>query len=274
MSRRFNMINGIKEALMWVLSLIILVPVAMLILNSVKNVTESAVMSLKLPTEFHLENFMTVFKDGNIIRSFGNSLLISSFTSVITIMTSSMAAFVMTRNRTRLNRYVYILFLVGLIVPMNYITTMKVLQMLHLINTFTGIVLLYSAVFIPFTVFLFYGFVSGIPKELDESAVIDGCGGTSLFFRIIFPLMKPVSVTALIINFLNCWNDFVLPLYFLNSSSKWGMIMTMYNYFSQYISSWNLVSAAMLINLVPILFVYVLGQKYIISGMTAGAVKG
>ncbi|WP_018754824.1 carbohydrate ABC transporter permease [Paenibacillus terrigena] len=274
MTRRTATINGLKEISMWILSLVILVPIAMLLLNSVKNVTESAAMSLKLPTSFHFDNFITVFKDGKIFSSFGNSLLISSVTSVITIITSSMAAFVMTRNRTRLYRYVYILFLIGLIVPMNYITTMKVLQMLHMINTFTGIILLYSATFIPFTVFLFYGFVGGIPKELDESAVIDGCGGSGLFFRVIFPLMKPVSVTALIINFLNCWNDFVLPLYFLNSSSKWGMIMTMYNYFSQYISSWNLVSAAMLINLVPILTVYVLGQKYIISGMTAGAVKG
>lgn len=274
MTRRAAMINGIKGIIMWILSLVILVPVAMLLLNSVKSVTEAATMSLKLPTSFHFDNFVTVFKDGKIISSFFNSLLISSLTSVITIMTSSMAAFVMTRHRTKLNRYVYILFLLGLIVPMNYITTMKVMQGLHIINTFTGIILLYSATFIPFTVFLYYGFVSGIPKELDESAVIDGCGGRSLFFRIIFPLMKPVSVTALIINFLNCWNDFVLPLYFLNSSNKWGMIMTMYNYFSQYISSWNLVSAAMLINLVPILTVYVLGQKYIISGMTAGAVKG
>lgn len=274
MTRKHTMVNVTKEICMWILSLVILIPVAMLLLNSVKNVTESASMSLKLPTSFHFDNFVTVFKDGNILRSFWNSLLISSLTSVITIITSSMAAFVMTRNRTRLNRYIYVLFLVGLIVPMNYITTMKVLQLLHIINTFTGIILLYSATFIPFTVFLFYGFVSGIPKELDESAVIDGSSGGGLFFRIIFPLMKPVSVTALIINFLNCWNDFVLPLYFLNSSGKWGMIMTMYNYFSQYISSWNLVSAAMLINLVPILVVYVLGQKYIISGMTAGAVKG
>ncbi|GIO29628.1 MULTISPECIES: carbohydrate ABC transporter permease [Paenibacillus] len=274
MTRKQAMSNAIKELCMWILSLVILIPVAMLLLNSVKNVTESAAMSLKLPTSFHFENFATVFKDGNILRSFWNSLLISTLTSLITIVTSSMAAFVMTRNRTRINRYLYYLFLIGLIVPMNYITTMKVLQILHIINTFTGIILLYSATFIPFTVFLFYGFVSGIPKELDESAVMDGSGGGGLFFRIIFPLMKPVTVTALIINFLNCWNDFVLPLYFLNSSAKWGMIMTMYNYFSQYISSWNLVSAAMLINLVPILAVYVLGQKYIISGMTAGAVKG
>ena len=104
--------------------------------------------------------------------------------------------------------------------------------------------------------------------------MIDGCRGIRLFFNIIFPLLKPVTMTAVIINMLNCWNDFIVPLYFLNSSKKWGMIMLMYNYFSQFVSSWNLVCAVMLINIAPIVILYIFAQKYLIAGMTAGAVKG
>ncbi|MFC5404630.1 carbohydrate ABC transporter permease [Cohnella soli] len=274
MQKKMRMLNLTKEIAAWVISLIIIIPFMMVLLNSVKSVTESATMSLNLPSVFHWDNYLEVLKGGKVFKAFQNSLLISGVTAIITLVVSAMAAFVLSRNRKRSNMLIYSIFLLGLVAPMNYVSTMKVMQMLHIINTYTGATLLYSALFIPFTVFLYYGFVGGIPKELDESAVIDGCGSTRLFFQIIFPLLKPVTVTAIIINFLNSWNDFVIPLYFLNSSAKWGMIMTMYNYFSTYISSWNLVSAAMVLNLLPIVTVYIIGQKYIVSGMTAGAVKG
>ncbi|WP_391574052.1 carbohydrate ABC transporter permease [Cohnella sp.] len=274
MVKHRRLVNLSKEVFAWLLSLVILVPFLMVLLNSVKSVTEAATMNLSLPSEFLFSNYLEVLKDKRIYSSFSNSLFLSTAASLITLVVSAMAAFVISRNRTRLNMVVYSIFLLGLVAPMNYVTTMKVMQMLNIINTYTGAYLLYSAIFIPFTVFLYFGFIGSIPKELDESAVIDGCGGGRLFFQVIFPLLKPVTVTAIIINFLNCWNDFIIPLYFLNSSDKWGMIMVMYNYFSTYISSWNLVSAAMILNLLPIIVVYAIGQKYIISGMTAGAVKG
>jgi len=274
MRKRKKLMDFLLETILWVLSLIILIPLLMVLLNSVKNVTESAVMSLKLPSSIHFENFLTVLKRGNMYRAFFNSLLISGTTAFITLISSAMAAFALNRNRTKVNRYIYMIFLLGLVAPINYISTMRVMQLLHIINTYVGAILLYTAINIPFTIFLYYGFISGIPKELEEAAIIDGCSGFGVFFKIIFPLLKPVTVTALIITFLNCWNDFVIPLYFLNSSKKWGMIMTMYNYFSQFVSSWNLVCAAMIFNLIPIIIVYVSGQKYIVSGMTAGSVKG
>ncbi|MFD2115299.1 carbohydrate ABC transporter permease [Paenibacillus yanchengensis] len=266
--------NIAKEAIAWILSLIIIVPFLMILFNSFKTVTEAATMSLALPSKFMWSNYAEVLSDKRIFSSFFNSLLLAGVSSLITLVVSAMASFVLSRNRTRANMIFYNIFLLGLVAPMNYVTTMKVLQFLNIINTYTGAYLLYSAMFIPFTIFLYFGFISSIPKELDESAIIDGAGGGRLFMSIIFPLLKPVTMTAIIINFLNAWNDFIIPLYFLNSSSKWGMIMVMYNYFSTYISSWNLVSAAMILNLLPIIVVYAVGQKYIISGMTAGAVKG
>lgn len=267
-------LNISKETFGWILSLIIITPLMMVLLNSVKTVTESATMSLKLPSEVHLENYLTVLNSGGIFRSFLNSLLISSVSTGITIFVSAMAAFTLARKKTKTNNFIYSIFLLGLVAPINYISTMKVLQMLQIINTYMGTYLLYSALYIPFTLFLYYGFISTIPTQMDDAALIDGCGPLRFFYSIILPMLKPVTITAFIINFLNCWNDFIIPLYFLNSSKKWGMIMVMYNYFGQFTSSWNLVSAAMILNLIPVISVYILGQKYIISGMTAGAVKG
>lgn len=274
MKKREKIINCLLEVFLWIASLIIIIPLLMILFNSVKTVTESAVMSLKLPTELHFENFTEVLSDDKILRSFLNSVLLCAGSSIITLLVSSLAAYVLARNRSKTNHMIYIIFLLGLVAPINYITTVKVMQFLHIINTFAGAILLYTAMYIPFTVFIYYGFIGGVPRNLDEAAMIDGCQGIRLFFKIIFPLLKPVTMTALVLNLLNCWNDFIVPLYFLDSSAKWGMIMLMYNYFSQFISSWNLVCAAMIINMVPIIILYIVGQKYLISGMTAGAVKG
>lgn len=274
MAKREKRINRILGIVLWVCSLVILIPLVMILLNSVKNVPESAVMSLKLPTEFHPENYLEVLKDDKLVRSFFNSVILSVGSCTLTMVLASLASFTLSRRRTKLGRVVYIIILLGLVAPINYITTVKVMQYLHIINTLFGAVLLYTAMYIPFTVFIYYGFIGGVPRTLDEAAIIDGCGSIRLFFQIIFPLLKPVTMTAVVLNFLNCWNDFIIPLYFLNSSKKWGMIMLMYNYFSTFVSSWNLVAAVMVVNIIPILLIYIFGQKYLVSGMTAGAVKG
>lgn len=274
MRRKEKILNLILEVFLWLCSLLILIPLAMVVLNAFKSVPESAVMSLKLPTQFHFENFAQVLGDEKIVRSFFNSVILCVGSGFLTLVFSALAAYVIARNRSKSNRVIYMIFLLGLVAPINYIATVKVMQFFHIINTFGGAILLYTAQYIPFTVFIYQGFIGGVPRNLDEAAMIDGCQGVRLFFRIIFPLLKPVTMTALILNLLNCWNDFIVPLYFLNSSQKWGMVMLMYNYFSQFVSSWNLVSAVMLVNMFPIVVLYIFGQKYLISGMTAGAVKG
>lgn len=274
MRKRERILNLALSLLLWLLALVIIVPMLMILLNSVKSVNESATMSLALPAAIQWENFTKILSDGKLVRSFINSVFLSVASSGLTLVLASMAAFALARNRSRLYHIIYIVFLIGLIAPVNYIMTVRVLQFLHIINTYAGAILLYTAQFIPFTVFLYYGFILEVPRTLDEAALIDGCSGPRLFFTVIFPLLKPVTSTAVILNLLNCWNDFIVPLYFLNSSRKWGMVMIMYDYFSKFVSSWNLVCAAMLINVLPVIIVYVAGQKYLVSGMTAGAVKG
>ncbi|NOU77159.1 ABC transporter permease subunit [Paenibacillus sp. LMG 31458] len=266
--------RSVKEAGVWIITIIFLIPLFLVLINAFKTPAEADLMNLRLPVHFQFGNFWTVIEKGHMIRAFRNSMIISLGSVLLTNVASAMGAYILSRRRTKANRALYFYFIIGLIAPLNMIPTIKVMQLLHVMNTFQGIILLYSALMIPFTVFLYYGFISSVPRDLDESAVIDGCGPWQLFFRILFPLLIPVSITALLINFMNAWNDFVIPLYVLNKTAYNPMTLAVYNFYGTYISSWNLVCASIVLTTLPIIIAYVIGQRYIISGMMSGAVKG
>ena len=173
-----------------------------------------------------------------------------------------------------MTKLIYNSFSIGLIAPLSLIPTIKLMQFLHINNTFTSVILLLCALNIPMSVFLCTGFVKTIPRELDEASALDGCTSFALLRKVILPLMVPVVMTAAIIVFMGVWNSFMIPLYFLNNSSKWTLPLTVYNFFGQYSRDWNLVFADLVITSLPVLLFYFVAQRYIISGMTAGAVKG
>lgn len=271
---RVRILRATKAIVLWALSLIVFVPLAIILVNSLKTQGEALTMQLSLPTTFQWSNYTQVAEQTNIFNAFKNSMFISISTVVISISTASMATFVLARRRTKLHNGIYMYFLLGLVAPLNMVPAILVLQKMNLMNTYAGLILLYSALVLPFTVFIFYGFIGTIPKELDEAAVLDGCSGLRMFVSIIFPLLKPVTVTAAILNFMSAWNDFITPFYIINSSSKMPMTTMIYSVFGTFQRSWNLVSAMMMMIVLPIIIAYLLGQRYIISGMVAGAVKG
>lgn len=264
----------IKGVLFWVLSLIVIVPFLIVVFNAFKTQPEAINMALSLPDEWHFENFATVWEDGDILHALKNSLILSVSSVAVTVMCSSMCAYVISRNRTRFNRLIYVFFAMGLMVPVSNVTIVKVLRVMGLYNTLPGTILVFIALIMPLSVFLYYGFISGIPRELDEAAIVDGTGAVRIFVQVIFPLLKPVTVTVIMINFLNVWNDFQIPLYTLPDPDKAVIVQKVYNFFGTYTASWNLVSVTIIYAILPILIVYLFGQKYIISGMTAGSVKG
>lgn len=266
----------LKNVVVWILSLIVLVPLYLMVTNSLKTSTQADSMGIELPQgiQMHFENFINVIQQGNLTTAFFNSMLYSCGAILISIVLSSMAAFVIARNRTKVNNLVYYLVILGLAMPTSYITLMQLMKSAHLINTAIGIILNYVAMEVPVSVFILYGFVSTVPKEMDEAAIIDGCGPLRMFFSIIIPLMKPALVTVIILTFMDTWNQFVYPLYLLNDSAMWPMTLSVYNFFGQFAQSWNLVSADVILTSLPVIILYLFGQKYIISGMTAGAVKG
>lgn len=268
-------LRGIPANLLVILiSLIMFVPIFLLIVNSLKDSVQSRVMGVELPTSIHLKNYLTVIEQGKLGIAFTNSLRYATGATIIVVIFSTAAAFVLSRNRSRLNRFLYFFLILGIAMPINYVTLTKVMQATHLINTVAGIIILYAATKISFGVFLIYAFVESIPKEIDEAAIIDGCNPFRLFFTVIFPLLTPAWVTTAILSFLDFWSEFILPLYFLQSSAKWPMTLAVYNFFGRFEASWNLVSADIVLTILPVIIVYLIGQRYIVSGMTAGAVKG
>lgn len=266
--------NFLANAVVWMISLVVLLPFAVIILNSVKSRAESATMTLKLPEKWLFENFSKVIEQGKLRTSFLNSFTYAFFSVCLIVILVSAASFVLSRNRSKGNQFIYYFILLGIAMPINNVVLMQVMKSLHLINTRFGIILLYAALNIPISLFLSYGYINSIPRELDEAAVIDGCGPIKLFLNVIVPLLKPIMATIFVLNFMSIWNDFTLPLYFLNNSDQWPMTLAVYNFFGMFEQQWNMVCADILLTTLPVMIVFILGQKYIIGGMTSGAVKG
>ena len=265
----------VRNLIAWIFSAICLIPLLLILFNSLKDKKAASKMNLHLPDlPIQWSNFVKVIEKGKLATSFFNSLIYSAGSVILCVLFAALAAYVLSRNRTKLNKFLYMFIVLGITLPINYVALTRVLQFLHLNNTAIGIILLYTAMQLPFMTFLIHGFVAKIPVELDEAAVIDGCGPAHLFFLIVFPMLKPAIATSTVLTFLNTWNEFVSPLYFLNRTEQWPMTLSVYNFFGMYFKDWNLVCADILLTSLPVLIVYLLGQKYIVSGMTAGAVKG
>jgi raffinose/stachyose/melibiose transport system permease protein len=254
--------------------LVMVMPFYLIVTNSFKTKNDASSMSAELPPSLHLENLPTVITVGKLATSFPNSVLYATGSTVIGTFFSAMAAFILSRNRSRFNRFLYFFIILGIALPINYFTLTKVMQITTLINTRVGIILLYAAGQIPFGVFLIYGFLDTVPRELDEAAIMDGCGPLQLFFQIIIPMLTPVLVTDAILSFLGAWSNFIIPLYYLNNSAYWPMTLSVYNFFGIYQQNWNLVSADILMTVLPVILIYLFAQRYILSGITTGAVKG
>jgi len=264
----------LRNAFAWLLSLFMFVPLLLIVINSLKDRVHANAMSMRLPNKPEWSNYSVVIKEGKLVGSFFNSLFYAGISTALGLLLAAIAAYVFARNRTRLNRAMYLFVILGIAMPINFVTTTKVMQMTHLMNTRLGIIVLLAVVSVPFGVFLIHGFVGSVPLELDEAGIVDGCSPLKLFYAVVLPLLAPVLVTVAILNFMGGWNDFVLPLYYLNSSDKWPMTLAVYNFFGRFQVNWNLVSADIVLTTLPVIVIYLLGQKYIISGMTSGSVKG
>lgn len=274
MSRRHKTENIIKAVILWGISVLVFIPLLIILFNSFKTQGEAVSMRFALPAEWIFSNYREVWNQVDILGAFMNSMVVSVSTVLIATVGAALCSYVLARRKTRLHKGIYYFFLVGLVAPLNMVPAILVLQKFHLMDTRIGLILLYSALVTPFSIFLYYGFIGTVPKEIDEAAIIDGCTGNSLFWRVVFPLLKPVTVTVIILNFMNAWNDFITPFYVMNSSDKMPMTTMVYSFFGQFQRSWNMVCVIMVMIIVPIMIVYAVGQKYIIAGMTSGAVKG
>lgn len=256
--------------------IIFIVPFAFMLVNALKERREANLLSIALPTEFHWENFAEVFKANNyqILTAFKNSGLIVLGSVVILIIVGSMGGYVLQRRKDRVMGIMNSLIMAGLMVPAAILPTIWVLQRLHIYKTLWGMILIEVALQIPFTIMLFRGFMSSIPVELEEAGYMDGCSKWKIFSAIIFPLLKPVTSTVIILNAVTIFNDFTNPLYFLPGAENATVQLTLYNFMGQYSSSYNMLFADVILITIPMLILFIFFNKRIVEGMVAGAVKG
>jgi raffinose/stachyose/melibiose transport system permease protein len=270
--------NLIIDTFAVILSLLVFgIPFYYVILNSFKNRTEAAEMNIKWPGSFQIaENYREVLTVSHnvVLRAFVNSILITALSIAVLIVVCSMAGFVMQRRQGKVLDLVNFLVLAGLMIPPAVVPTIWVLNGIGLFKSIPGLVLVEAALSFPFSAILYRGFMATIPKEIDEAAIIDGCGGFSLFFRIIFPLLKSVTSTVIVLSSVGIFNDFVNPLYFLPGAKNVTVQLTLYNFMTQFNTQWNLLFADVVLISLPPLILFLFFNKKIVAGMTAGAVKG
>lgn len=258
--------------------LVFIVPFIFILLTASKNTTEASLLDFSLPTQgWHFfDNLVTVIQTRNfiLIRSFVNSTVLTVTSVVLMVVLSAMVGYVLQRRRSRWNPVINFFVLAGLIVPPAVVPTIWVLQGLGLFKTMPGMILIEATFGLSFCILLFRAFVSTIPRELDEAAIIDGAGPLRLFFSIVMPLLKPVVVTVVIIQVVFVFNDFMGPLYFLPGDANSTVQLTLYYFQSQNLSQWNLLFMSVLLIAVPPLVLYVFFNRQIVAGMTSGAIKG
>ncbi|HIU74658.1 MAG TPA: carbohydrate ABC transporter permease [Candidatus Pelethocola excrementipullorum] len=263
----------LKQIICIAMSIVVIAPFYMVFINSFKTKTEAARMSLSLPTEWLFSNYLEVIEKGRLVQGFVNSLTYALVATTVGVVSCAMGAFVMCRKRTKLNNFLYYFVLCGLFFPVNYVTLVKVLNVAGLANTKLGIIVAFTSAMIPFCIFTIRNFITSLPVELDEAAVIDGAGPVTMFFKIIVPMLKPTLVTCFILQFMGIWSDFLTPLYLSNKSSMFPMTIAVYQFFGKNKSYWNYIFADIMLTCLPVVIVYLLGQRYIVGGMTSGAVK-
>lgn len=257
--------------------ILFIIPFYFILINSFKNSREASKMNLQWPNAFQiLENYREVIQaqDYMLIRAFFNSAFITVASIIILVFVCAMAGFIMQRRKSKPLTIVHFLFLAGLMIPPAVVPTIWVLNGIGMFKTMVGLILIEVAINIPFAIILYSGFVATIPREIDEAALVDGAGSLNFFFRMILPLLKPVTSTIIVLTSVNVFNDFVNPLYFLPGAENATAQLTLYNFMSLYNTSYNLLFADVVLLTVPPLILFLIFNKRIVAGMTAGAVKG
>lgn len=257
-------------------SIIFVIPFLFMLLNSLKSRKEASTLSFTLPTELHFENYAEVLKNNNyqIIMAFKNSAVLTVGSVILLIVLCSMAGYVIQRRNSRLTRAANIMVMIGLMLPPSILPTIWLLKSMHIYKTMSAMILIEAALLIPFTIMLYRGFVGTIPVELEEAAYMDGCSPSKVFLKIIFPLLKPVTATVIILNAVTVFNDFTNPLYFLPGYENSTVQLTLFNYKGTFQNSYNLMFADIIIIVIPMLILFLIFNKRIVDGMVAGSVKG
>ncbi|MEU4424457.1 carbohydrate ABC transporter permease [Actinoplanes sp. NPDC024001] len=262
------------EVVMIAIAVVFAFPVYVLVNLAVRapSDTSSPISPTTSPT---LANFAQAWQEGGLGGALINSVVVTAVSVLIVLTVSSLAAYPLARSTAHWSRGAFLLIMLGLILPFQLaaLPLYQTIRDLGLLGSVWSLVLFYSGLQVPFTTFLYVGFLRALPRDFEEAATIDGCGPLTAFRYVILPMLKPITVTALVLNTVSVWNDFFTPLLYLSGSDQQTMPVAVAGFVGQFVSDWNLIFAALLISIVPVLAVYLALQRSIINGF-AGGLKG
>jgi ABC-type sugar transport system, permease component len=270
----------LMKVLRWIVILTItilaLFPFYILLLLATTKASVNLSEELVLLPGFDFSNFAEAWKVSKIGRAIMNSLINTIGAVAIIIITASMAGYAVVRVTNRLNRYLFAIMLGCMMIPgiINTVPLYTLMIDIKGVNTHWAMILILATNALPFSIFLYTGFIKNLPKTLEEAAIIDGATKLGAFFRIVFPLLKPVTSAIIIINGLSIWNNYSQAVFFLQDQSKQTIPLAISMFFQQYGAKWHLMAAAAMIGLAPAVLTFIVFQKYFIKGITAGSVKG
>ncbi|PQF20801.1 carbohydrate ABC transporter permease [Enterococcus mundtii] len=249
-------------------------PFFLVVINSFKTKAEIFQNTLTLPAGLTLDNYIESFERLDFFKSAANSLLITIGSLVLIVFVSSMAAYALSRNTSRLSSFLYFIVAIGLLIPFQgiMIPLISLFGQVSMLNQ-PGLMLMYLGLATSMSTFLYYGALRGIPKSLDEAALIDGANTFQIYWKVIFPLLKPTTVTVIVLNALWFWNDYLLPSLSINKAGMYTIPLRMFYFFGEFNKQWHLALAALVIVVLPIIILFVVLQKHVVKGISDGAVK-
>jgi raffinose/stachyose/melibiose transport system permease protein len=276
MRKKSGLLTFLTYLVLSVFAIMNIFPLFWMVVDSFKTEQEYAQSPFSLPTVLQFSNYAKAWEVANMNVYFLNSVIITLASLVLTVLLGALAAYFLSRFQFKLRGVTYGLFLLGMIVPIHatLIPIFIIMQKLHLLDSMMSLILPYTAFHLSLTIFILEGFMKGFPKDLEESGVMDGAGVFRIFWSIILPITRPAMATVVILNFIYNWNEYLFALVLINSSELKTLPLGLANFVGIETASLTLQMAALTIALIPILIFYLLLQKQLVNGMTAGSVKG
>jgi raffinose/stachyose/melibiose transport system permease protein len=253
-------------------ALLFLFPIYVLFNLSLKSSSEISSGALGLPSSVKFDNYSQAWNGAHMFAALVNSTIITVVSLVALIVVGSTASYYLARKQSRLSYGLYILFLLGIILPFQLalVPLYRLISDAGLLGTYTSMVLFYTGLQAPFTIFLYTGFLRAMPREYGEAALVDGATHWQSFRRITFPLLRPITGTVIILNAVFIWNDFLTPLIYLGGSANETLPVGVYQFVGQYVSSWGFIFAAVVLATLPMLVLFLLLQRFVIKGFSSG----
>ncbi|MFU8793035.1 MAG: carbohydrate ABC transporter permease [Acholeplasmataceae bacterium] len=271
----YRLVLVFKWTMMILIGLFMILPILVALLNSFKTDGEIFRNIVAFPDQWSFDNYAQSFKRTNYFRSLWNTVQLVLMSISGLVIFSALAGYKLARTKTRLSKIIFSVFMLSMMIPFHsiMITLIKVARDLNVQGSLWGLSLIYIGLGSPMAVFLYHGFSKGIPIEIEEAALIDGCNQFQMFFKIVFPLLAPITSTIVILNTLWIWNDFLLPLLMLTNVNQHTILLTTQSFFGTYNSEWGKILATLILAMLPVFVLYLLLQRFIIKGISEGAIK-